>query len=96
MDEIPVTTKHCWVSIYKPKLRFWSRVWGLDKAKLKVDYLGAIPVESAVVGDVLVDERGVLYTCVLKGMVRNVYAFMEEFHIPKFLKITGSTYAEKT
>lgn len=96
MNEISVTHVHCWISVRRSRRNFWSRVWGLDKAKLKVDYLGAIPVESAVVGDVLVDERGVLYTCVLKGMVRNVYAFMEEFHIPKFLKITGSTYAEKT
>lgn len=96
MNEISVTHVHCWISVRRSRRNFWSRVWGLDKAKLKVDYLGAIPVESAVVGDVLADSRGQLFVVVLQGKIRNFHSIADEFHLPEFLKITRSTYAEKT
>lgn len=97
MNDIPVTHVHCWTSVHRSRRRFWSRVWGLDKAQLKVDYLGDIPVESgAVVGDVLQDSHGQLFAVVLKGKVRNVHQYTNEFHLPNSLTVKYSTYAEET
>lgn len=97
MNDIPVTPVHCWISVHRSRRSFWNRVWGLDKALLKIDYLGAIPVESgAVVGDVLVDSHGQLFRVVLKDRVRNVHAYANEFHLPNSLTVLYQSYAEQT
>ena len=94
MNEISVTHVHCWISVRRSRRNFWSRVWGLDKAKLKVDYLGAIPVESAVVGDALADSRGQLFVVVSQGKIRNFHSIADEFHLPDSLTFLYRSHTE--